>query len=497
VDALLSGCPSASDVAAINGDLQLTFEGSLAGGPLVCSAAGGSANMTETQRRVYQTLRVLRALSFQRPLPWTSQGLYPWLVSAIDGIRFRTDISVSFCCDPSRYINVAVGSNSYLLLTPRWIDAQLGGGLYDLAALFVHESRHSDGKPHTCGNDDQTLGELGAWAAQYYFGIWAALYSGSLLDGPDPDPGAYRASEIGHAEQTLQRICSLPTANLAISVTDSPDPVDSGATLTYTAHVTNSGPDAAPEAFVEAETPAGTRFTGAAASQGSCVGPPLGAVGPIGCSLGALTSGASATLTWTFEVVAPPGETIARSGSWTAHVTGSARDGASADNSSSASTAVIAAPRFQLTVAKSGTGSGTVSSGSGGIDCGTVCGASFAAGTTVTLTATAASNSTFAGWSGACGGTGSCTLTMDAPRSVTATFRQVLTPPKCVVPNVKGKPLATAKRLIAKAHCTTGKVTAVRSKSVAKGKVISQSPKAGKKPAAGSKVSLVVSRGKR
>src|SRR3954464_2473057 len=105
VDALLSGCPTAADVAAIDGDLQLTFEGSLAGSPLVCTAAGGSANLTEIQRRVYQTLRVLKALSFARPLPWTSQGLYPWLVSAIDGIRFRSDISVSFCCTPSRYIN--------------------------------------------------------------------------------------------------------------------------------------------------------------------------------------------------------------------------------------------------------------------------------------------------------------------------------------------------------------------------------------------------------
>src|SRR4030095_5918505 len=40
----------------------------------------------------------------------------------------------------------------------------------------------------------------------------------------------------------------------------------------------------------------------------------------------------------------------------------------------------------------------------------------------VTLTATPAAGSTFAGWSGACSGTGSCTVTMSAARSVTATF---------------------------------------------------------------------------
>ena len=40
----------------------------------------------------------------------------------------------------------------------------------------------------------------------------------------------------------------------------------------------------------------------------------------------------------------------------------------------------------------------------------------------MTLTAAAASGSTFAGWSGSCSGTGNCVLSMTASRSVTATF---------------------------------------------------------------------------
>ncbi|MGA3259608.1 MAG: S8 family serine peptidase [Bryobacteraceae bacterium] len=74
-----------------------------------------------------------------------------------------------------------------------------------------------------------------------------------------------------------------------------------------------------------------------------------------------------------------------------------------------------------LTITTSGTGSGTVSSSPTGTSCGSGC-LSFAAGTTVTLTATPNTSSTFAGWSGACSGTGSCTVTMNSSQAVTATF---------------------------------------------------------------------------
>jgi beta-lactam-binding protein with PASTA domain len=89
---------------------------------------------------------------------------------------------------------------------------------------------------------------------------------------------------------------------------------------------------------------------------------------------------------------------------------------------------------------------------------------------------------------------------MDAAKTATATFNQVQSPPKtarCVVPNVKGKPLATAKARVAAGHCRTGTVTRAKSRTVAKGKVISQRPKAGTKLASGAKISLVVSRGRR
>jgi hypothetical protein len=75
---------------------------------------------------------------------------------------------------------------------------------------------------------------------------------------------------------------------------------------------------------------------------------------------------------------------------------------------------------YTLTVTKAGTGTGTVTGT--GINCGSDCTESYASGTSVTLTATPASGSTFAGWSGACSGTGNCTVTLNAAKSVMAIF---------------------------------------------------------------------------
>jgi outer membrane protein assembly factor BamB len=76
-----------------------------------------------------------------------------------------------------------------------------------------------------------------------------------------------------------------------------------------------------------------------------------------------------------------------------------------------------------LTVAMAGTGHGTVISDPPGIDCGSTCSAAFDDSASVTLTATAGPGSTFVGWTGeGCSGTEACTITMDAARTVTATF---------------------------------------------------------------------------
>jgi uncharacterized repeat protein (TIGR01451 family) len=84
-------------------------------------------------------------------------------------------------------------------------------------------------------------------------------------------------------------------------------------------------------------------------------------------------------------------------------------------------------PTFALNVAKSGLGSGTVTSSPSGISCGGTCSVEFVTGTVVTLTPTAAAGSAFTGWSGACTGTGACVVAMTVARSVTAEFTPTFT----------------------------------------------------------------------
>ncbi|WP_243373251.1 MBG domain-containing protein [Geotalea sp. SG265] len=87
-------------------------------------------------------------------------------------------------------------------------------------------------------------------------------------------------------------------------------------------------------------------------------------------------------------------------------------------------TITATASTYNLAVAKAGAGNGTINSNPVGIACDGAngCNFDFASGIVVTLTATPDSKSLFTGWSGACTGTGTCAVTMDAAKNVTATF---------------------------------------------------------------------------
>jgi hypothetical protein len=85
-----------------------------------------------------------------------------------------------------------------------------------------------------------------------------------------------------------------------------------------------------------------------------------------------------------------------------------------------------AASPYTLSISKTGTGFGTITSSPTGINCGTDCSENYTSNTSVILTAISATGSLFTGWSGGgCSGTSICTVTMNTNTTVTATFNTV------------------------------------------------------------------------
>jgi hypothetical protein len=115
-------------------------------------------------------------------------------------------------------------------------------------------------------------------------------------------------------------------------------------------------------------------------------------------------------------------------------------------------------PQLLLTVTRSGSGAGTVSSVPSGIDCGAVCAGGFDEASEVTLAAAPTAHSRFAGWAG-CDSEpqpGRCLVAMGAPRSVAAVFETVTDPPP---PPTPPPPLRTLAVSATGVGAATGTVT--------------------------------------
>jgi alpha-tubulin suppressor-like RCC1 family protein len=111
---------------------------------------------------------------------------------------------------------------------------------------------------------------------------------------------------------------------------------------------------------------------------------------------------------------------------WNGH--GQLGDGTTTDSTDPVD-AIAVPSHYDLNVTRTGTGSGAVVSSPAGIDCPDTCATSFESSASVTLTAASNATSVFMGWSGSgCSGTGTCSVTMDQARSVSASFAKAYRP---------------------------------------------------------------------
>ncbi len=143
-------------------------------------------------------------------------------------------------------------------------------------------------------------------------------------------------------------------------------------------------------------------------------------------------SASSNSCTWT-AVSNAPWITITSGGSGTGN--GNVRYSVSANTGASSRTGTLTIagqtftitqdgiPQYTLTISKTGTGSGLITSADGSINCGTICSAVYNGGSPITLTAVSDSGYNFTGWSGGgCSGTGTCTVSVNASTTITAAF---------------------------------------------------------------------------
>ena len=125
-------------------------------------------------------------------------------------------------------------------------------------------------------------------------------------------------------------------SDLEITKSDSPDPVERGANLTYTIQITNLGPSTDLGVTFTDPIPVGTTFV-SVSSPGSCVTPPVGGTGIVTCSLGPIANGSQVQITLVVNVNAGT-EFVTN----TATVSGSSIDPNLATNIAFANTSTIA-----------------------------------------------------------------------------------------------------------------------------------------------------------
>jgi uncharacterized repeat protein (TIGR01451 family) len=229
------------------------------------------------------------------------------------------------------------------------------------------------------GEATTTTDGTGAWSiGDLYPGTYTAREvepSGHQCSAPSSTFANCEFTEAlspGESDSTGQDFGNFPGFDLAITKTDSADPVNTGAALTYTITVTNNGAGTATGVTVTDTLPAGTTFVSASAGCNNTAG-------TVTCTIGSINAGAQAVVT--IDVTAP---SSAGTISNTASVQGAQFDAVPGNDSATESTTVN-------TPGGGGGGGGGGGTGGGGTGGGGTPGGT-TGGTGGTITGTASSD---------------------------------------------------------------------------------------------------------
>jgi uncharacterized repeat protein (TIGR01451 family) len=200
----------------------------------------------------------------------------------------------------------------------KWSGTDTGSGLQRYS-IYVSENN----APYTLWQDQTTA--------------TSAIFTGSAGK-------TYRFYSVAHdgagnvelAPTTPDAVTTLASVNLAVTLTDSPDPVRLRTRVTYTMTVGNTGPQNGTNVVATLRLPVGVIYNSATSTRGTCTQ----ANGLVTCNIGSLTRGATARIT---VVVTPPVGGLMRA---EANVRGREPDPNSANNRAIQETIVTPYVRF-------------------------------------------------------------------------------------------------------------------------------------------------------
>ncbi|MGE4073201.1 MAG: IPTL-CTERM sorting domain-containing protein [Lysobacterales bacterium] len=281
-------------------------------------------------------------------------GTGSWTISmATSGISVNTTLyyvfgdtgTASFRC----FTNGVAGPNNFILR---------GGGLTDVLApggalptktrtTFVYDSvanvvrAYVDGVlVNTVAQGTPNITGTGPFKVMGYSTNIGAP-AGGLLDD-------FRVYSRALSAQEVVDLDTAVIADLSLTLTDSPDPVTAGTSLSYVATATNNGPAAAQDVTISLPLPAVTAFVSATPSAGgNCTTPAVGATGTVDCTWAGATANATAR-TATVVVDVPPSATGNLSATGT--VTSSSTDPDPMNDSATADTAIAVSADLSITL---------------------------------------------------------------------------------------------------------------------------------------------------
>ncbi|HET7844277.1 MAG TPA: Calx-beta domain-containing protein, partial [Xanthomonadales bacterium] len=181
--------------------------------------------------------------------------------------------------------------------------------------------------------------------------VGAGVANGTVLSNTATISSATSDGTPGNNSATATTTVNA-SADVSVTLTDAPDPVAPGGSLTYTITVANAGPSNAATVALADTLPANTTFTSLASPAGwSCTTPAVGAAGTVNCTNPSLAAGNSVfTLVVAVGAATPAGTVI----SDTATVTSASPDGNTANNTATTTTNVASPSALSATKTASG-----------------------------------------------------------------------------------------------------------------------------------------------